>query len=102
MKIEVARRSTSETIETYVLPGVNVSDFQDWEEALRCIPLDELLSLESELGSDNPETAELMPVSIPVDFFIPTPLRQSAFSLYAEMQTKEQQLPVQSMEVLRS
>lgn len=100
MKIEVVSCLTKETIETYSLPGVNMSDFQEWEETLRCIPLSELSHLAKELSSEDPKAAELMPVSILVDFCIPTPLKRCAFSLFAESHTNEQELPEQTAEDL--
>ena len=92
MKIEVVSCSTEKTIETYSLPGVEMANFQEWEETLRCIPLSKLSNLAKELSSEDPKAAELMPVPISVDFYIPTPLRRCAFDLFAESHTKEEEL----------
>lgn len=101
MKIEVVCCSTKKTIETYSLPGVDMANFQEWEETLRCIPLSKLSGLAKELSSEAPKAVELMPVPILVDFYIPTPLRRCAFYLFAESHMKEEELSEQSAEDFR-
>lgn len=92
MKIEVVRCSTKQPIETYLMPDVEMANFQEWEETLRCISLSKLSNLAKEMNPENPKASELMPVSISVDFYIPTPVRRCAFHLFAESHTRGEEL----------
>ena len=91
MKAEIICQATGKTVKTYSLPGVYMSYFQKWEEALKCCPLSELSSLVEELGSESPETADLIPVPMDVDYCLPAPLVDRVLSLFAEMQADTEQ-----------
>ena len=102
MKIEVFSCSTGETIETYSLPDFDLSYFQQWEETLQCLPLCELSNVVEELNSETPKAADLMPVTISVDFYLSAPLKHRALTLFARSQTGEEEFSDQTVEDFRN
>lgn len=101
MKVEVVDCSTHQTSQTYLLPEAQVSDFKELEMTSECIPMTELRHLVKDLETfhcEGTEDSESIPVPVPVDFYLPTPVKTRAFSLFAEQQSLAQGFPEHSRE----
>ena len=101
MKVEVINCSTKETIETYSVGILELTDFQGWEEISKdAIHLNCLSNTVRSLGSEDPETGK--PTSFPkeVEFYLPGPIINRVFSRLAKSQTDTEESPEQFADIL--
>ena len=86
MKVEVIECSTGKTIETYSMSELSLLDFQEWKESPQIIPLNKLSGRVAQLDPCDPETREPIISNPDVGFYLPDPLKNRAFSQFAELQ----------------
>jgi hypothetical protein len=87
MKLEVIDRSSGKIIAPYVVPAISMLSFQQWKDLSEVvIPLDQLSIEITGLDSSDPETGEPSLIVTPIDFYLPSPLKDGVTERLAKRQ----------------
>ena len=94
MKLEVFERSTQKSIATYSAP-VEMFDFQEWKDSRQeVVPLSELSKVVADLNSTDPETGKPVSNPMPVDLYLPDPLKDKVISGLKKNQTNMEETSI--------